>query len=90
VLSGFPTPQCVRIDTHSLSHSPLREAKHLAPSGNALSEGASGGQRIIAQELDNGRDEVDFRRGFIAFPVGNCERMNPDLVRDLPLEEFEV
>ena len=88
--SGFPTPQRALIDTHSLSHFPLREAKHLPPCCKAFREGASGLQRIVAQESDDGRNEAGFWLGFVAFPVGNGQRMNANLVGHPPLEEIEV
>ena len=90
MMSGLPTPHRGMIDPQTLSQFPLWEAKHPPPSDKALRKGASGWQRVITQELDDGRNEVNFRGGFNAFPVGNRMRANAKLVDNPPLDELDV
>ena len=88
--SGFPIIHRSRIDTQLRGHLPLRQAEHPACGGKALREGGSGRQRVIPQELNDGRHVADLRDGCVAFPAGNGLFVNPDLVGNLLLEEIEV
>ena len=47
-------------------------------------------RRVRAQEPDDDRDVADSRNGCVAFPVGNREFVNADLVGNLLLQELEI
>jgi len=47
-------------------------------------------QWIVPKELDDGREVTDRRSGCVAFPVGNRDFVNPNLLGNLPLEALEV
>lgn len=49
-----------------------------------------GCQRVVSKESDDGRDVPDLGRGCVAFPVGNREFMDADLLGNLRLEEAKV
>jgi hypothetical protein len=42
------------------------------------------------QKLDDCRHVADGRSGCIAFPIRNRRSVHPDVVANLPLEEFHV
>ena len=87
---GFPVFDCRRINPQLLGHLPLRQAERPARGGKALREGVGRGQGIVTQEPDDGRDVADGRNGCVAFPVGNREFVNADLVGNLLLQKLEV
>ena len=87
---GLPVLDGRRINPQLLGHLPLRQAEPSSRGDKALREGVGGGQGIVTQEPDDGRDVADGRNGCVAFPVGSCEFVNADLVGNLLLQESEV
>ena len=47
-------------------------------------------QWIVPKELDDGREVTDRRSGCVAFPVGNRNFIDPNLLGNLPLKGIEV
>jgi hypothetical protein len=45
---------------------------------------------VVTQEINDGRNVTDRRSGCVAFPVGNRDFVNPNLLGNFPLEEIEV
>ena len=90
MLPGFPTLHRGRIDSQLRSHLPLRQAEHPARGDKAFRECVGRGQRVIPQELNDGRDVANGRNGCVAFPVRNGGFVDADLVGNLLLEEVEV
>jgi len=87
---GFPTLQRARIDPELCCHPPLREPEGSACGGEAIRECVSGGLWVVTQEFNDGRNVTDRSGGCVAFPVGNRDFVDPNLLSNLPLEEIEV
>ena len=87
---SFPAHQCRRIDAQLLGHLPLRKTKHFSHTDKPVRKCLSLRNRVVSKEVQDGRNEVNLRRGCVAFPAGNGLFVNPDLVGNLLLEEVQV
>jgi len=59
--TGFPMPNCGRINTQLGGQLPLRQAEPFPCGGNAFREALGDRDRVVAQEPENCRDVADSR-----------------------------
>jgi hypothetical protein len=86
----LPVPQRAWIDSQSLRHLSLGQAEFSAGREKALGKRTGLRERVISKEPDDGRHVANDRGGFIAFPVCDRGSVDTNLIRNLPLKEFQV
>ena len=68
----------------------LRQALSLPMSDEGLPDCCGLGARVVPEEVDDGRQPAELRRGVTTFPVGDRRRIHTDPLGHVPLQQPQI